>query len=80
MDGERPQWVTVTKVSQFINVKDEELLSSAISLAAQKGWLMVGGQPAHSILLTATGEAVAVKKSGHANIPTSKTRGWIRGK
>ena len=81
MDGERSKWVSVAKVSQVIKVKDEEMLSSANSLAAQKGWLMVGGQPAHSILLTATGEAVAVKKSGHANVPTSKTaRGRIRGK
>jgi len=71
-DGRRSEWVSVTKVSQFIKVKDEEMLSSAISLAAQKSWLMVGGQPVHSVLLTDAGETVAVRKSGHANIPTPK--------
>ena len=74
-----PSWMArghsgrpVAKVSQVINVKDEEMLSSAITLAAQKGWLMVGGQPVHSVLLTDKGAAVAVKKSGHSNAPTSK--------
>ena len=73
MAGERSQWVSVAKVSQVIKVTDEEILISAITLAAQKGWLMVGGQPVHSLLLTDKGEAVALKKSGHSNAPTPKT-------
>ena len=73
MDGKRSQWASVAMLSQVIKVKDEEMLSSAITLAAQKGWLMVGGQPAHSVLLTDKGEAVALKKSGHSNAPTPKT-------
>src|SRR5918993_2990481 len=73
MDGKRSQWASVTMLSQIIKVKDEEMLSSAISLAAQKGWLMVGGQPVHSVLLTEKGEAVALKKSGHSNAPAAKT-------
>ena len=73
MDGRRSQWASVAKLSQVIKVKDEEMLSSAITFAAQKGWLMVGGQPVHSVLLTARGEAVALKKSGHSNAPTPKT-------
>ena len=72
MDGERSQWVSVAKVSQVIKVKDEEMLSSAITFAAQKGWLMVGGRPVHSVLLTDKGEAVALTKSGHSNAPTPK--------
>ena len=62
MDGKRSQWASVSMLSQVIKVKDEEMLSSAITLAAQKGWLMVGGQPVHSVLLTDNGEAVALKK------------------
>jgi hypothetical protein len=58
MDGKRPQWASVAKVSQIIKVKDEEMLSSAITLAA---------------LLTDKGEAVALKKSGHSNAPTRRT-------
>jgi hypothetical protein len=73
MDGEGSQWVSVAKVSQVIKVKDEEMLSSAITFAAQKGWLMVGGQPVHSVLLTDKGKAVALRKSGHSNAPTPKT-------
>jgi hypothetical protein len=73
MDGKRSQWASVAKLSQIIKVKDEVMLSSAITLAAQKGWLMVGGQPVHSVLLTDKGEAVALKKSGHSNAPTPKT-------
>jgi hypothetical protein len=69
MDGKRSQWASVAALSQVIKVKDEEMLSSAITLAAQKGWLMVGGQPVHSVLLTDKGEAVALKKSGHSNAP-----------
>ena len=73
MDGKRSQWASVAMLSQIIKVKDEEMLSSAITLAAQKGWLMVGGQPPHSVLLTDKGAAVALKKSGHSNAPTRKT-------
>ena len=72
MDGKRSQWASLAKLSQVIKVKDEEMLSSAITLAAQKGWLMLGGQPVHSVLLTDKGEAVAVKQGGHSNAPTPK--------
>ena len=73
MDGRRSQWASVAEVSRVIKVKDEEMLGSAISLAAQKGWLMVGGQPVHSVLLTDKGEAVALERSGHTNAPRRKT-------
>ena len=56
------QWVPVRRVSELIKVKDEEMLEGAISVAAQNGWLMVGGQPVHSLLLTANGEAAVLKK------------------
>ena len=62
MEGKRSQWVSVTRVSQEIKVKDEEMLNGSISFAAQSGWLQVGGQPAHSVLLTAGGEAAVLKK------------------
>ena len=45
MHGKRSQWATVAMLSQIIKVKDEEMLSSAITLAAQKG-LAYGGGPA----------------------------------
>jgi len=62
MEGKTAQWVPVRRVSELIKVKDEEMLEGAISVAAQNGWLMVGGQPVHSLLLTANGEAAVLKK------------------
>lgn len=50
--GNHSQWVSVSKISQHIKVKDEEMLNGAISFAARNGWMMVGGQPVHSVLLT----------------------------
>ena len=60
--GEHSQWVSVSKISEHIRVKDAEMLNGAISFAAQNGWLMVGGQPVHSVLLTQPGQAAALNK------------------
>ena len=59
--GKPSQWVSVSQ-SQQINVKDEEMLNGAISFAAKHGWLMVGGHPVHSVLLTQPGHMAAHKK------------------
>jgi hypothetical protein len=63
MAGKHSQWVSVSKISQHIHVKDEEMLNGAITFAAQSGWLMIGGQPAHSVLLTQSGQAAVLRKS-----------------
>ena len=60
--GKHSQWVSVSKISQHINVKDEEMLNGAITFAARSGWLMVGGQPVHSVLLTQPGHVATQKK------------------
>ena len=60
--GKHSQWVSVSKISEHIRVKDAEMLKGAMSFAAQNGWLMVGGQPVHSVLLTQPGQAAALKK------------------
>lgn len=62
MEGKHSQWVSVSRISRQINVKDEEMLEGAISFAARNGWLMVGGQPVHSVLLTQAGQVAALKK------------------
>ncbi len=62
MEGKRSQWVPLKRVSEHVNVKNQELLNGAISYASQKGWFMVGGQPVHSLLLTQPGELAALKK------------------
>ena len=60
--GRHSQWVSVSKVSQQINVKDEEMLNGAIAFAARSGWIMAGGQPVHSVLLTEAGQVAGLKK------------------
>jgi hypothetical protein len=62
MGGKRSQWVSLSRVSEHINVKNQELLNGAISYASEQRWLMVGGQPVHSLLLTQLGEAAALTK------------------
>jgi len=62
MAGKHSQWVSVSKISEHIQVKDEEMLNGAITFAAQSGWLMIGGQPAHSVLLTQSGQAAVLRK------------------
>ena len=62
MSGKHSQWVSVNRISQHIKVTDEEMLTGGITHAARKGWLMVGGQPVHSVLLTHPGEVAALKK------------------
>ena len=62
MAGKHSQWVSVSKIFQHIHVKDEEMLNGAITFAAQSGWLMIGGQPAHSVLLTQSGQAAVLRK------------------
>jgi hypothetical protein len=62
LSGKHSQWVSVSKISLHINVKDEEMLNGAMSFAAQRGWLMLGGQPVHSVLLTEPGQMAVLKK------------------
>ena len=60
--GKHSQWVSIRKISEHISVKDAEMLNGALTFAAQSGWLMVGGQPAHSVLLTQPGQVAALRK------------------
>ena len=62
MEGKHSQWVSVSKISKHIHVTDAEMLNGAMTFAAQSGWLMVGGQPVHSVLLTPSGQAAVLRK------------------
>jgi hypothetical protein len=62
MEGKRSQWVPLTRVAEHVNVKHPELLNGAISYASERRWLMVGGQPVHSLLLTEPGAVAALSK------------------
>ena len=60
--GKHSLWVSVSKVSEHTSVRDEEMLKGAITFAAQSGWLMIGGQPAHSVLLTQSSQLAVLRK------------------
>jgi hypothetical protein len=62
MPGQTAQWVSVSSAAKEINVTNKELIDGAVSHAAHQGWLMIGGQPAHSLMLTRPGELIATKK------------------
>ena len=65
MGGKSGQWVSVNKAAHEIRVTNEELMAGAIAYASNQRWLMVGGQPVHSLILTPSGEAAAQKKTGY---------------
>lgn len=59
-EGKHSVWVALSVVSTHLKVKDAEMLHGAISHAAQRRWLMVGGRPAHSLMLVEAGEKVVL--------------------
>ncbi len=54
-------WISVDELS--VTGRSRNIVDSALELAAQRGWLMVGGQPAHSLMLTEAGRQVADRAS-----------------
>ena len=65
MGDKAGQWVSVNKAAQELRVANEGLVAGAIAHASSQRWLMVGGQPVHSLILTPQGEAVAQKQTGY---------------
>ncbi len=56
------QWVALSTAAKTMNVTNQELIDGAVGHAVQMGWLMGNGKPVHSLVLTATGAAAALKK------------------
>ena len=50
--GQTAHWVGVTELEIEL---DPERIGAAMELAALNGWLTVGGMPAHSVAIAATG-------------------------
>ena len=65
MGDKAAHWVPVNKATLELRVENAELVAGAISHASGQRWLMVGGQPVHSLILTSQGEAVAQKQTGY---------------
>jgi hypothetical protein len=63
MGDRAAQWIPVSKAALELRVANAELVAGAIAHASSQRWLMVGGQPVHSLILTSRGEAVAQKQT-----------------
>jgi hypothetical protein len=44
-------WIGIDCLSEFLQLDDLRLVDAAVAFASAKGWLSIGGEPAHSVLL-----------------------------
>ena len=44
-------WISLYRVQDRLGIENLNTVDAAIAFAAAKGWLAIGGQPAHSVLL-----------------------------
>lgn len=44
-------WIGIDCLNEFLRVDDAQMIDAALAFASAKGWLSLGGRPAHSVLL-----------------------------
>ena len=44
-------WIGIDCLNEFLAIDDVRLVDAALAFASAKGWLSIGGRPAHSVLL-----------------------------
>ena len=44
-------WLGIDCLDEFLRIDDLHLIDAALAFACAKGWLSLGGRPAHSVLL-----------------------------
>jgi len=44
-------WISLYRVQDRLGIENLNTVDAAIAFAAAKGWLAIGGAPAHSVLL-----------------------------
>jgi hypothetical protein len=44
-------WISLDRVQDRLGMENGRALDAAVAFAAAKGWLTIGGAPAHSVLL-----------------------------
>jgi hypothetical protein len=49
--SEHEAWVEIDRIRDRIAVEDAHAVNAAVAFASAKGWLSIGGVPAHSVLL-----------------------------
>jgi len=48
---EHEAWIGIDCLNEFLGLDDLRLVDAALAFASAKGWLSIGGRPAHSVLL-----------------------------
>ena len=49
--GEGQAWIAIDCLDEFLRLDDLQAIDAALAFASAKGWLSIGGRPAHSVLL-----------------------------
>lgn len=49
--NEHEAWVYIDHIGNRLGVDDVRILDAAVAFASAKGWLSIGGRPAHSVLV-----------------------------
>lgn len=49
--GEDQAWIAIDCLDEFLRLEDLQAIDAALAFASAKGWLSIGGRPAHSVLL-----------------------------
>ena len=44
-------WIGIDCLEEFLGLDDLRLVDAAVAFASAKGWLSIGGEPAHSVML-----------------------------
>ena len=44
-------WISIDCLSEFLRLDHPQMIDAALAFASAKGWLSIGGRPAHSVLL-----------------------------
>lgn len=48
---EHQAWVGIDHIRDRLGVEERRTVDAAVAFASAKGWLSIGGRPAHSVLL-----------------------------
>ena len=49
--NEDQAWIAIDCLNEFLRLDDVQTIDAALAFASAKGWLSIGGRPAHSVLL-----------------------------
>ena len=49
--AEDQAWIAIDCLNEFLRLDDVQAIDAALAFASAKGWLSIGGRPAHSVLL-----------------------------